>query len=86
MRRTCWESARERTHRDDRHVHDDLDLSFGLDAEARVVLDPGLGLHVSSRPFADPVAFVRRIWRGIYTVGVNRHSVAVPWRAAARAR
>jgi glycosyltransferase involved in cell wall biosynthesis len=80
MRRTAWLDARGRTHRGDRRVHDDLDLSFGLPAGSTVVLDRSLSLEISARPFADPAAFARRVWRGAYTVGVNRRALALPWR------
>jgi glycosyltransferase involved in cell wall biosynthesis len=83
MVRSAWDSARLRTHRADARVHDDLDLSFGLDADARVALDPTLRVPVSSRPFTDPVAFARRTSRGIHTVVVNRRSVALPGRPRA---
>ena len=80
MTRAAWLAARGRTHRADRRVHDDLDLSFGLAADSVVVLDRALTLAISARPFADPVSFARRVWRGVYTVGVNRRALALPWR------
>ncbi len=72
MRRTAWSEARDRVHRHDASVHDDLDLSFAIPRGATVRRDPDLSVSVSSRPFADPIAFVRRVWRGIHTVAVNR--------------
>lgn len=36
LRRSAWEDARARVHRDDPRVHDDLDLSFALGPQARV--------------------------------------------------
>jgi glycosyltransferase involved in cell wall biosynthesis len=84
MLRTAWTTASP--HRDDPRVHDDLDLSFCLDPAARVALDPSLRVHVSARPFADPVAFARRTSRGVHTVLVNRSAIASRLRhGAARA-
>jgi glycosyltransferase involved in cell wall biosynthesis len=72
MVRPAWAAARDRVHRHDPKVHDDLDLSFNLDPESRVLLDRGLTVRVSARPFAHPLQFVWRAWRGIHTVYVNR--------------
>jgi glycosyltransferase involved in cell wall biosynthesis len=76
MRRSTWMAARLRIHRDDPNVHDDLDLTFGLDELAVVRLDPTLRMQVSARPFANPRLFVVRVWRGLYTVAVNRRASA----------
>lgn len=80
IRRDSWASARERVHRFDSEVHDDLDLSFALGPDAHVVVDPALTVRVSARPFAHPFAFVRRIARALRTVRLH-HSRA---RAVAR--
>lgn len=80
MRSEVWLAARGRTHRGDPRVHDDLDLSFGLDRGSHVQLDAGLIVPISARPFADPAAFARRVGRGVYTVAVNRRALDLPWR------
>lgn len=72
MRRDVWLAARSHVHRHDREVHDDLDLSFGMPAGTRVRLDDSLRMPVSARPFADPVAFLRRIARGMHTLNAHR--------------
>lgn len=77
MSRETWLSARSRTHRLDPHVHDDLDLSFALDDDARVALCESLQVQISARPFANPLAFARRVWLGVRTVGVNRRRLAL---------
>jgi len=69
MTADAWRTARETVHRDDPEVHDDLDLAFQLDSVRRV---DGLDVAISARPFADVVAFGRRIRRGAHTVLVNR--------------
>jgi glycosyltransferase involved in cell wall biosynthesis len=72
MVRPAWAAARDRVHRHDPKVHDDLDLSFNLDPQTHVLLDRDLRVRVSARPFAHPLGFVWRAWRGIHTVLVNR--------------
>lgn len=77
MTRASWDRARIRVHREDPEVHDDLDLSFCLPPGARVELRDDLQVRISSRPFRDPIAFARRIGRGVHTVAVNRDGLAV---------
>jgi hypothetical protein len=77
MSREAWLSARTHAHRLDPDVHDDLDLSFALEPDARVTLHDSLQVQISARPLADSLAFVRRMWRGARTVGVNRRRVAL---------
>ncbi len=72
MTRQAWLAARDRVHRHDPEVHDDLDLSYALPPDARVLLDPQLTMPISARPFANPVLFVKRVQRGRRTVRVNR--------------
>jgi glycosyltransferase involved in cell wall biosynthesis len=61
MRRDAWRQARNQVHRRDPEVHDDLDLSFHLPDVRR---DARLDAPISARPFADPLAFARRVRRG----------------------
>ncbi len=72
IRREVWMAARPRVHRHDGEVHDDLDLSFGIPAGTRVLLDRSLRVRVSARPFTDPIAFLRRIRRAMHTLRVHR--------------
>lgn len=72
IRRDVWVAARPRVHRHDGEVHDDLDLSFGIPSGTRVLLDHSLRVRVSARPFVDPLAFLRRVARGMHTLRVNR--------------
>ncbi|GMA94614.1 glycosyl hydrolase [Pseudolysinimonas kribbensis] len=64
MTRDVWASARSRVHRTDPRVHDDLDLSFALPRGSRVRYEPGLALHISSRPLRTPLGMALRIGRG----------------------
>lgn len=61
MRRTVWREVRDRVHRRDGTVHDDLDLSFHLDPGVSVVYDPTLRVGISARPFDNWTGFGRRL-------------------------
>jgi glycosyltransferase involved in cell wall biosynthesis len=68
MRRTLWRGIRERVHRDDPRVHDDLDLAFHLGEYARIRLVPARTMGMSMRPFASARSFARRSaagWRSV---------------------
>jgi len=79
MRRSAWEAARGRVHRDDPEVHDDMDLSFALPATARVLHDRRLVAGISGRPFHDPVAMLRRQTRATRTI-LGRGPEDLPWK------
>ena len=81
LTRSAWLSARMTVHRADPEVHDDLDLSFRLPDDARVVLEPALAVGISARPFTTPRGLARRVARGVHTVATNRDRVR-PLRAA----
>lgn len=66
-RRRVWRRLRRRVHRDDRRVHDDLDLSIHL-AGMPVRLDPDLRVAVSARPLRSPVGMVRRVGMALWTL------------------
>lgn len=60
IRASAWRGVRDRVHRDDPDVHDDLDLSLALGPRARIAFDPGLRVQVSGRMFHSPAAARRR--------------------------
>lgn len=72
MTRETWLAARDAVHRHDSEVHDDLDLSYALAPGSRVLLLTEASVPISARPFADPVALVKRVRRGRRTMRVNR--------------
>jgi glycosyltransferase involved in cell wall biosynthesis len=72
LRTSVWRAVRDDVHRDDPRVHDDLDLSFQLGPELRVVRDDRLRMSVSSRPFVSLPSFAKRSWRGVVTLQLNR--------------
>jgi len=67
LRRRVWRRLRRRVHRDDRRVHDDLDLGIHL-AGMPVRLDPDLRVAVSARPLRSPVGMVRRVGMALWTL------------------
>ena len=65
MRRTVWQEARLRVHRDRDDIHDDLDLSLNLNPAVRVRYDRNLTVAISGRPFDSWSGFARRVeWGG----------------------
>lgn len=77
MRRSAWRHVRDRVHRTDRRVHDDLDLSIHL-AGRPVTLDRDLRVAVSSRPFRSLRSLLRRVAMGAWTVGRNLPTLLRP--------
>lgn len=66
--RDRWEGARERVHRWDPEVHDDVDLALALPAEARVRHDRTLRVQVSGRSLVGWAQTRRRFRRGMRTL------------------
>lgn len=92
MRRSTWLAIRERSHRFDPEVHDDVDLSMQLDPAWRVVADRALTVEVSARPLSGASSVLQRTRRAFHTFRVNgrRANPVRRWarrsRAALRAR
>lgn len=61
MRRTVWTELRSEVHREQRNIHDDLDLSLHIKPWMTVSYDPTLTVGVSARPFDDWNGFRRRL-------------------------
>ncbi|MQW74807.1 glycosyltransferase [Nocardioides sp. dk4132] len=71
LRRSAWERVRDRVHRDDAELHDDLDLAFVLGPHARIRLDPGLDVGVSARSLHGLAQLRRRLDRAVRTLRLN---------------
>lgn len=71
LRRWAWQDVRDRVHRDDADVHDDLDLAFHLGERHRIRWVRGAGMGISMRPFFSGRSFVRRVYRGFRTVLIH---------------
>ena len=70
--RDRWEAARERVHRWDPEVHDDVDLALALPATAHVRHDRTLRVQVSGRSLVGWAQTRRRFRRGMRTVRLAR--------------
>lgn len=79
VRRSLWTRVRDEVCRLDGELHDDIDLSIHLPRTTRVVIDPGLSVGISSRPFARPATLPRRFRRGFHTI-VAHWPAEAPWR------
>lgn len=87
MHAEVWWGIRDRMDRGVRTLHDDMAMSIQLEPGVLVVVDHGLTVGISARPFASPVAIARRIWWGCITVahGSRREPLRrrrARWRAA----
>lgn len=73
LRRGTWERVRDRVHREDPRVHDDLDLSFALGPTARVRFERRLRVGVEGRILHSPAA-ARQRWSWAW------HTIGLHWR------
>ncbi|MEW2460078.1 MULTISPECIES: glycosyltransferase family A protein [Microbacterium] len=71
LRRWAWRDVRDRVHRDDPEVHDDLDLAFHLGERHRIRWAREAGMGISMRPFHSGRSFARRVHRGVRTVLIH---------------
>jgi cellulose synthase/poly-beta-1,6-N-acetylglucosamine synthase-like glycosyltransferase len=86
MRRSAWHAVRDRVHRDDPELHDDLDLAFAMGPLLRIRLDRSLRVGVSARSLRGTYQLRRRFRRALRTLAVNWRE-APPWaRWASRLR
>jgi hypothetical protein len=78
LRRTTWEEIRQRVHRDDPELHDDIDLAFALAPHHRVRYDGRLVVGVSGRSVRGLDQLARRVRRAVNTLRVNWR-LSPPW-------
>jgi cellulose synthase/poly-beta-1,6-N-acetylglucosamine synthase-like glycosyltransferase len=78
VRRTAWLAVRDRVHRHDPELHDDLDLAFLLAPLGRVRLDRSLRVDVSARSLRGAAQLRRRFRRAFRTLAVNWRDTP-PW-------
>lgn len=78
LRRTAWQRVRDRVHRWDREVHDDMDLALALGPGQEVSVDPRLVVGVSARSLRGGAQLVRRFGRARRTLQLN-FSESRPW-------
>jgi glycosyltransferase involved in cell wall biosynthesis len=86
MRRAVWEELGPEVHREERDIHDDLDLSLHVKPWMTVRYDRHLVVGISARPFATWAGFTRRLSWIVPTLR-NHWPEDSPWaRRAARRR
>lgn len=78
LRRDAWVNVSARVHRDDRELHDDMDLALVLGPGARIVLTPALTVEVSVRSLHGLPQLRRRLDRAFRTLRINWRD-APPW-------
>lgn len=78
MRRDAWLAVRDRVHRDDPELHDDVDLTFALGPTARIRFDPRMRVLVHGRSLAPGPQARRRLVRALRTLRVS-WAVQPPW-------
>lgn len=85
MRGSVWEELRGEVHREDRRIHDDLDLSLHIKPWMHVEYDPTIEVGISARPFATLGGLTRRV---SWVVPTLRHhwSAETPWRRRSHRR
>lgn len=86
LRREAWRRIRTRVHRDDRRVHDDLDITMNLEPGMGVRFDRSLVVGVSARPFESWARFWRGVAMAFDTFAVNHRERSLvarrrAWRA-----
>lgn len=78
LRRTAWHEVRDRVHRWEREVHDDMDLALALGPRSAVSFDPRLVVGVSARSLKGTSQLGRRVHRARRTLELN-FSESPPW-------
>jgi glycosyltransferase involved in cell wall biosynthesis len=86
MRRQVWDEIGTEVHREERDIHDDLDLSLHVKPWMTVSYDRDLVVGISARPFSTWTGFTRRLSWIVPTLR-NHWPEDSPWaRRAARRR
>jgi glycosyltransferase involved in cell wall biosynthesis len=85
LRREAWLRIRDTVHRDERRVHDDLDIAYHLTPDMTVRYDASLVMPVSGRPFHTVHGLGRRVGWGFRTMAVNTPG-QWPWQRWGRRR
>jgi len=77
VRRSAWLAVRDRVHRDEAEVHDDMDLAFALGPVRRIALTRA-SVGVSARALRGRTQRRRRLDRAVRTLRLN-WAVLPPW-------
>lgn len=79
LRRSVWWDVRERVHRTEREVHDDMDLALALGPHRIVAAEPRLVVGVSARSLRGTAQMGRRFHRAFRTLSLNWAEMP-PWK------
>lgn len=79
FQRSAWQTVRERIHRYDPNVHDDVDLGFVLDPTQRTAYDLSLRVGISARSLAGGAAGRLRVQRAFHTLALHWRQEP-PWK------
>jgi glycosyltransferase involved in cell wall biosynthesis len=79
LRGSCWHSIRDRVHRADPEMHDDVCLSLHLGPAARIRYDRSLRVGISARALAGWRNLRRRFRRAFHTLAAHWPE-EFPWR------
>jgi glycosyltransferase involved in cell wall biosynthesis len=85
LRAAAWAEIGPTVHREDRRLHDDLDISYHLSPGMTVRFDDTLRMPISARPFDSTSGLWRRVGWGFRTIWVNLPG-QFPWMRQARRR
>lgn len=77
IRAGAWRELSSIVHRDDREVHDDLDITLNLLPGMGVRFDHSLVVGVSARPWSSWARLFRGYRMAFYTFGVNHEEVSI---------
>ena len=85
LERAAWIRIRDTVHREERRIHDDLDIAYHLTPDMTVRFDQRLVMPVSGRPFHTAAGLGRRLDWAFRTLAVNTPG-QWPWQRWARRR
>ncbi|WP_259460222.1 glycosyltransferase family A protein [Pseudarthrobacter phenanthrenivorans] len=71
LRRPVWQEIRGSVVRNNADVHDDLDISYRLRPEMRVIYDPALSVGISARPLTSWASIRRHLAMTLVTFRVE---------------
>lgn len=71
LRTSAWELLRDRVHRHDSRVHDDVDIAINLLPSMRARFDKELVVGVSARPFRSWTNFWKMVVMFFDTMAIN---------------
>ncbi|WP_293773425.1 hypothetical protein [uncultured Corynebacterium sp.] len=79
LRTSAWERLRERVHRHDKRVHDDVDIAVNLLPSMESRFDSSLVVGLSARPFRSWSNFWKKVTMFFETMYINNADESL-WR------